>query len=83
MGNKVAKCYILLLYITTRYNGTIFILCLILGVLHSLKQIIKGTQKSEILVGQVGFKLWIKTVKILFWSITHKLFGLLKFQCYF
>ena len=28
----------------------------------------------EILVGQAVFKLWIKTVKILFWSITPKLY---------
>ena len=33
----------------------------------------------EILVGQAVFKLQIKTAKIMFWSITHGLFGLLKF----
>ena len=33
----------------------------------------------EILVDQVGFKLWIKTVKILFWSITKEPLCLLKF----
>ena len=33
----------------------------------------------EILIGQAVFKLWIKTVKILFWSITQELLGLLKF----
>ena len=33
----------------------------------------------EILVGQVDFKLWIKTVKIMFWSITQEPLGLLKF----
>ena len=26
----------------------------------------------KILVGQAGFKLWIKTVKIMFWSITQE-----------
>ena len=30
----------------------------------------------EILVDQAVFKLWIKTVKILFWSITQELLGL-------
>ena len=35
-----------------------------------------------ILVGQATFKLWIKTVKILFWSISQELLGLLKFLCY-
>ena len=33
----------------------------------------------QILVDQVVFKLWIKTVKILFWSVTQELLGLLKF----
>ena len=33
----------------------------------------------EILVGSAGFKLWIKTFKILFWSITSEPLGLLKF----
>ena len=36
----------------------------------------------EILVGQVVFKLWIKTVKILFGSITQEPHGLPKFWCY-
>ena len=33
----------------------------------------------EILVGQMILKLWIKAVKIMFWSITHEPLGLLKF----
>ena len=33
----------------------------------------------EILVGQAVFKLWIKTVKMLFGSITREPLGLLKF----
>ena len=33
-----------------------------------------------ILVGQAVFKLRIKTVKILLWSITQELLGLLKFS---
>ena len=33
----------------------------------------------EILVGQAFFKLWIKTFKMLFESITQKPLGLLKF----
>ena len=33
----------------------------------------------EILVGKVVFKFWIKTVKMLFWSITQEPLGLLKF----
>ena len=33
----------------------------------------------EILVGKTIFKLWIKTVKIMFWSITQELLNLLKF----
>ena len=33
----------------------------------------------EILVGQAAFKLWIKTVKILFGSITQEPLGLRKF----
>ena len=38
----------------------------------------------EILVGQkTFFKLWIKTVKILFGPIIQEPLGLLKFQCYF
>ena len=37
----------------------------------------------EILVSQAILKLWIKTVKILFWSVTQELLGLLKFKCYF
>ena len=43
-------------------------------------QIVQGTKHGiEILVGQAVFKLWIKTVKILFWSITQELLGLLRF----
>ena len=37
----------------------------------------------EILVGPAIVKLWIKTIKILFRSITQELLGLLRFQCYF
>ena len=37
----------------------------------------------EILVGQAVFKLWIKTVKMLFGSITQKRLGLPKFWCCF
>ena len=37
----------------------------------------------EVLVDQVVFKLWIKTVKIWFWSITQEPFDLLKFKCCF
>ena len=37
----------------------------------------------EILVGQMVFKLWIKTFKMLFGSITQESLGLLKFWCYF
>ena len=33
----------------------------------------------EILAGQAVFKLWIKTVKILFWSIIQEPLALLKF----
>ena len=33
---------------------------------------------TEILVGYTVFKLWIKTVKILFWSITQEPLGLSK-----
>ena len=36
----------------------------------------------EILVGQAAFKLWIKTVKILFWSTAQELLSL-QFYCYF
>ena len=36
-----------------------------------------------ILVGQVVFKLWIKTFKMLFGSLTQEPLGLLKFWCYF
>ena len=32
----------------------------------------------EILVGQMVFTLWIKTVKIMFWSITQEPCGVLK-----
>ena len=32
-----------------------------------------------ILVGLAVFKLWIKTVKIMFWSITQEALGLFKF----
>ena len=40
---------------------------------RGLKKIGKETQKYIwILVGQAVFKLWIKTVKILFWSISHE-----------
>ena len=31
------------------------------------------------IIDQAVFKLWIKTVKILFWSITQEPLGLLKF----
>ena len=37
------------------------------------------TQGIEILVSQAFFKLWIKTVKIMFWSKTQEPLGLLKF----
>ena len=37
----------------------------------------------EILVGQAVFKLWIKTIKMLFGSVTQELLGLPKFWCYF
>ena len=33
----------------------------------------------DILVGQAVFKLWIKTIKILFWSITQEPLNLIKF----
>ena len=36
----------------------------------------------EILVGQAVCKIWIKTVKIMFWSITQEPLGLLKFECH-
>ena len=32
----------------------------------------------DILGGQAGLKLWIKTVKIMFWYVTQELLGLLK-----
>ena len=49
-----------------------------------LKQIYQGTKNgNEILVDQVVYRLWIKTVKMLFWSITQEPLGLLKFWCYF
>ena len=37
----------------------------------------------EISVGQAVFKLWIKTVKMLFGLITQEPLGLPKFWCYF
>ena len=37
----------------------------------------------EILVGQAVFKLWIKTFKMLFGSITQEPLSLLNFWCYF
>ena len=37
----------------------------------------------EILVGQAGLKLRIKTVKVMFGSITQEPLGLCKFCCYF
>ena len=37
----------------------------------------------EILVEHAVFKLWIKTVKMLFGSITQEPIGLSKFWCYF
>ena len=37
----------------------------------------------EILVGQAAFKLWIKTVKLLFGSITQEPVGLPKVWCFF
>ena len=40
------------------------------------KELKNGT---EILVDQAVLKLWIKTVKILFWSITKEPIGLIKF----
>ena len=44
-----------------------------------LKPIVQETQNGiEILVDQVVFKLWIKTVKTLFWTITQEPLGLLK-----
>ena len=33
----------------------------------------------EIVQDQAVFKLWIKTVKIMIWSITQELLGLLRF----
>ena len=49
-----------------------------------LKHIVHGTQKWHWnLVDQVVFKLRIKTVEILFWSITQEQLGLLQFQCQF
>ena len=44
------------------------------------KELKNGT---EILVGKAVLKLWIKTVKMLFGSITQELIGLPKFWCYF
>ena len=38
---------------------------------------------TEMSVSQYVCKLWIKTVKLLFWSISQELHDLLKFQCYF
>ena len=49
-----------------------------------LRQIVQGTHGIiEILVDLAVFKLWIKTVKTLFWLITPELIGLLQFLWYF
>ena len=41
--------------------------------------IVPETQNGiEILVGQTVFKFWIKTIKVMFWSKTQELIGLLK-----
>ena len=44
------------------------------------KELKNGIGISE---SQAVFKLWIKTVKILLWSVTQELLGLLKFKCSF
>ena len=38
---------------------------------------------NGILVGQAVIRLWIKTVILLFWSITQEPLDLLKFKCFF
>ena len=51
---------------------------------RTLKKIVQEIKNGiEILVGQVVFKLWFKTVKIMFWSITQEQIGLLKFNAIF
>ena len=50
--------------------------------IYILKKILQGPQNGiENLMpfGTSGFKFWVKTVKILFWSITQEPLGLLKF----
>ena len=47
-----------------------------LKIINTLKQILLGTKNGiEILVGQAVCKFRIKTVKILFWSVTHEPVG--------
>ena len=61
--NLKLACFVCYLKVST-LCGKIMYICI-------LKQIVQGTQNDmEILVGQAVFKLWIKTVKILFCSIT-------------
>ena len=50
-------------------------------ILHASESELSKKLKNgiEILVDQAGFKLWIKTFKIVFWSITRELHSLLKF----
>ena len=49
--------------------------------MHLIDSILSNELKNGIgiLVGQMDFKLWIKTVKMLFGSITQELLGLPKF----
>ena len=47
--------------------------------MHKSKLFKKIKNGIEIYIGQAVFKLWIKTVEIIFWSITQDPLGLLKF----
>ena len=64
-------CFLLYLKIINTLKNKICILC------YS-----KLSKKLQILVCQAVFKLWIKTLKMLFGSITQEPLGLLKFWCY-
>ena len=68
-------CFVLFLKLSTSFCKIIY---------ASYSKLSKELKNGiEILVGPAVIKLWIKKVKILFWSITQEPLGLLKFQCYF
>ena len=76
--NQKLACFVLFLKIINTFLQIIYI------IYTSYSKLFKELKNGiDSLVGQAVFKLRIKTVKILFWSITQEPLNLLEFWCFF